>query len=145
MPPFFFALSHARDERRILEERSVADRFADAHEVLHHDAAGAEVQVSDFAVAHLSLGKPDRAAGRLEQRPRVSRDERVPGRGVRQRDGVALALGAISPAVEHDEHDRAGVTALGTVHWIEDESDEPEIYLRRAFDAAERNDHKWVD
>ena len=72
------------DKHAVVEERPVANRFADAHEVLHDDAAGAEVQMADLAVAHLPLGEPDREARRLEQRPRVARDERVPRRRVRR-------------------------------------------------------------
>src|SRR5436305_10927203 len=56
------------DEGGIREERLVPNRFSDAHQVLHHDAAGAEVQMPDLAVSHLTFGEANREARRLEQR-----------------------------------------------------------------------------
>jgi hypothetical protein len=44
-------------ERRNPEERPVADCEVDANDVLHHDPAGAKVEVPDFAVSHLPLGQ----------------------------------------------------------------------------------------
>ena len=94
------------NEHGILEERPVANRFADANEVLHHDASGAEVQVSDLAVAHLPLRQPDGEPGRIEQRAGIARDERVPRGSVGQRDRISFAFWAVSPAVEHYQDHR---------------------------------------
>ena len=43
-------------ERAVGCERAVGDRLVDARQVLHHDAAGAEIHVADFRIAHLPLG-----------------------------------------------------------------------------------------
>jgi len=41
------------------EELARLDRLGNAHHVLRHHAARAQVQVADFAVADLSLGEAD--------------------------------------------------------------------------------------
>ena len=88
-------------------ERAVGDRPADARQVLGHDAPGAEVHVADLGVAHLPGRQPDAAVRRREQAVRARRDQPVPNRRARLCDGVVLAFGAITPAVEHAQHDGA--------------------------------------
>jgi hypothetical protein len=52
---------------RVLEELAVADRFGHACEVLIHHAAGAEVHVADFGVAHLAIRQADVHAAARDQ------------------------------------------------------------------------------
>jgi len=92
-----------RPHRAELPEAPVGEAVGDAHEVLRHHAAGAEVQVAHLGVAHLSLGEPDGAAARREEGPGRPLPEPVPDRSAGELDGVALALGAVAPAVEDDE------------------------------------------
>jgi len=47
-----------RDQHRIGGELAGRDRVVDAREVLVDDAAGADVEMPDFRVAHLALGRP---------------------------------------------------------------------------------------
>ena len=68
----------------------------DARDVHHRDAPGAEVQVPDLAVAHLSRRQPDVGAARADERVRVLREERVK-RGVFARRTALSALSARSP------------------------------------------------
>ena len=89
-------------EHGVREEAAVLDRIVDPNEILLDDTTRAEVQVSDLAVAHLSAGQADRFLRRCEQRARRARPEAIPGRHVRHRDRVALALGAITPTVEDE-------------------------------------------
>jgi hypothetical protein len=56
-------------------ELAALDGRVDAHDVLPHDAAGADVQVPDLAVAHEALRQADRR--------RRGRDRRVPAAGPR--------------------------------------------------------------
>ena len=93
-------------EHRVLEERSVADRFVDAHQVLHHDPTGSEVQMADFAVAHLPLWEADGEPGRVEQRARAPRHQGIPGGRVGQRNRVSFTLRPVSPAIEHYKNHR---------------------------------------
>ena len=86
------------DQRRQLVELPALDALGDAHEVLGHHPAGAEVQVADLAVAHLAFGEPHGEAAGVEQGAR----EAIPRAGARpawgQLDRVALALRADSPS-----------------------------------------------
>src|SRR5450756_248529 len=49
-------------------EASVGDGRRDAYQILRHDASGAEIQVSDLAVAHLSFRQTDAKSGSFKQR-----------------------------------------------------------------------------
>ena len=51
-------------QRWVGKECTILDRGTDAHEILHHDAARAEVHMTDFAIAHLSRRQPNRPTGR---------------------------------------------------------------------------------
>ena len=42
---------------RVLENRTGGDSFVDFNEVLVYDSTGTDVEVADFAVAHLSVGQ----------------------------------------------------------------------------------------
>ena len=58
-PPFAGArLGHGIDQRRVLLELAVLDHQVDLGDVHVDDAAGADVEVPDFAVAHLPAGRP---------------------------------------------------------------------------------------
>ena len=46
-------------ERLVLGQRAVRDRHIDARQILHHDAAGADIHVADFGIAHLAAGQAD--------------------------------------------------------------------------------------
>src|SRR5687767_1492841 len=93
-------------ERGIFEEPSALDRLVDANEILHHNAPRAEVQVTDLAVPHLSLGKSDAKARGVQERARRARPEAIPRRRIGERNGVSFALFPVAPSVEHYEHDR---------------------------------------
>ena len=92
-----------RDERRVLVERSVANRLVHSHQVLEEDPARADRQVTDLRVAHLALRQPDRLAGRLQRRVWVLAPEPVEHRRLSELDGVARPGRRAAPAVEHDE------------------------------------------
>ena len=94
------------DEGPILLESAVLDRLTDTHEVLHHYPAGAKIEVTDLAVAHLLFGKSNREPRRLEQCAGIARGEDVPRRRSCQRYRVPITLGAIAPSIEHDQYHR---------------------------------------
>ena len=101
------ASRHRVDERGLLEEIAVADALVDARQVLIDDASRAHRDVADFRVAHLPGGKADLFAGRLQRRMREAIEQLEVGRRSRQLDGVARALFAQAPAVEHDKNERS--------------------------------------
>jgi hypothetical protein len=92
------------NQRRELKERATLDRSADAHEVLHHDATGPEVEVTDLGIPDLPFGESDRETRGIDERARQRFPEGPPRRDVAERDGVCRAFGAIPPPVENDEH-----------------------------------------
>ena len=89
-------------------QAAVRDRLADARQVLHHDPAGADVQVADLGVAHLPLRQPDIEAGGAQEGVRAGCQSRSKIRRVGLADGVVGRLLAPAPAVEDDQHHGAG-------------------------------------
>src|SRR5437867_12194309 len=77
------------DEGRQPEKLARLDGLRDAHDVLRHDAAGREVQVSHFTAADLSFGKTDAAPRRPEQRTGNARPEATLARTATDFDGAA--------------------------------------------------------
>jgi hypothetical protein len=89
----------------VLGQRAVLDGAVDAREVLGDDRAGAEVEVADLGVAHLSRGQADRLAAGGELRVVVALPQTVEDRRVGQRDRVARTLRRQAPPVEDDQAD----------------------------------------
>ena len=90
-------------QHRIRRHRPIGRRGVDPRQVLHHDAAGAEVQMPDLGVAHLPVGKPHGQPGRGQGGRRIPLPERVEHGRRGQRDCVARAVRREPPAVEHDQ------------------------------------------
>ena len=90
-------------ERRVLEERAVADRDVHALEILEEDPARADREMADLGVAHLALRQPDRLARGLQRRVRKLAPEPVEHRRPRELDRVARPRRRAAPAVEDDE------------------------------------------
>src|ERR1700689_1442938 len=82
-------VAHGRHEDGVGGEGAIGDGVFDAREVLAHDGAGAEVEVTDLGVAHLPFGQAHGAAAGGELRVRVGRPELVEDRRVGERDGIA--------------------------------------------------------
>ncbi len=49
-------------QSRVLGQRAVFDRQIDTGQFLHDDAAGAQIHMADFRIAHLAGGQADRQA-----------------------------------------------------------------------------------
>jgi hypothetical protein len=96
--------AHGGQEHRIFEERAIVDALIDAHDILVDDASRADVEMADFAVAHLAHWKPDPFLRGLDQRARVIAPEPVEHRSARETNGVGFFLFAPAPAVHDDEN-----------------------------------------
>ena len=95
-------------------ELSRGDALGDTHDVLRHDAARTEVQVTDLAVAHLPVREPDVVARGADQRPRILCVEAIERRRAGQADGVPGLLRTLAVAVEdHEDHARRAATHGG--------------------------------
>src|SRR5947208_1905128 len=71
-----------------------------------HDATGADVKVTDFAVAHLPFGKADVRTGGVNHGAGKIFQKLVIGGLACEGDGVAFGVGAIAPAIQHRQYDR---------------------------------------
>jgi len=80
-----------------LIELLVGDEEIDAGDVHVHDAAGADVEVADFAVAHLAFGEADGGAGGLDQGVGESAQEFVVS-GLRARATALPLVSARKPS-----------------------------------------------
>ena len=78
----------------------------DAGDVHAHNASSADVEVADFAVAHLSVGQADEVVGGLNQGVGKLAQQLVVGGLACQRDGVVGRFSAIAPSVEDGENER---------------------------------------
>ena len=94
-------------QRLIREKASILDSACDAHEVLHDDAACAEIHVADFAVSHLPVGQSNRSSRRSQQGTRRLRPQGVPIWRIGQRYRVGGRVLAVTPAVKNDQCNRS--------------------------------------
>ena len=99
-------MRYRRQQRRVLVERARLNRHVDAHDVHQHNAAGAEVQVTDFAVAHLPVRQADKVVARPQQGIRKIAQQAVINRLACQRDCIAFGVGPVAPAVKNRQNNR---------------------------------------
>ncbi len=97
---------HGVEQHGMREQFAVLDHQVDAGDVHVDDAAGADVEVADLAVAHLAFGKADERAAGVDERVGIFAQQAVIGGLAGERDGVGFGFGAVSPAVEDDEDER---------------------------------------
>ena len=102
---------HRRQARDVI----LRERLVDARQILHDDAAGAEIGVADFGIAHLPVGQPDIMLAGFELRMRPAPHQLVPHRRLRPFDGVVVAVIPLAPAVEDAQHQRARAGIHGSL------------------------------
>ena len=66
-----FELLDQIDERRRARDVAAGDGGVDARQVLHHHAAGADIHMADFGIAHLAVRQADGAARGVQQAVRA--------------------------------------------------------------------------
>jgi len=96
------------DQRGVGVEAAVHDGGVDACHVHSDDAAGAEVEVTDLGVAHLTVWQADEVFAGAQEGVGVVLEEAVVDGLAGLGDGVAVGLEAIAPAVEDGENDGFG-------------------------------------
>ena len=104
-----FELLDEIDERRRARDLAAGDRGADARQILHHHAAGADIEMADFGIAHLAVGQADVLAGGVQKAVRQALPQPVEGRRLGLADGVVRRVLAPAPAVQNDQHNRASL------------------------------------
>ncbi len=93
---------HGGEQDRMGEEFAVLDHELDARAVHVHDASRADVEVADFAVAHLTFGQSDVRTAGVNQGVGILAQQAVVGGLAGKRDGIGFGFGAVAPAVEDD-------------------------------------------
>ncbi len=73
-----------------------------------NDAPRANVEMADFAVAHLPIGQANVFAAGLNQGVGIIAQQAVIIRLAGQRNGIGLGFGAVSPAIEDDKNEWFG-------------------------------------
>src|SRR5277367_3661913 len=107
------AAFHGFEEQRLALEFAAGDELVNAGDIHVHDAAGADVEMADFAIAHLSFGEADGGAGGVDERVGKFFEEAIVIWFAREGDGVAGGFGAIAPAVEDGEDNGFWAFVLG--------------------------------
>ena len=95
-----------RVQRRMLEETAVLDGDIDAHNVLVDNAARAQVEMSDFGVAHLPFWQADRTPRCVENRAFIGAQPVVVVGGIGLDNGVVGSTLTHAPAVKNNQCDR---------------------------------------
>ena len=95
---------HRIQQNGMLKEFSVLNHEVDAGNVHVHDAARANVQMTDLAVAHLPFGQTHERPAGMNERIRIFAQQPIVGRLVRERDGIGFRFCAITPAVENHQY-----------------------------------------
>ena len=87
----------------VVEELVVTAGHVDLHEVLIHDAAGAEIHVTYLGVAHLPVRQADVLAAGLKMGHGVFCAEAVDEGGALRIDRVGLIVFPFAPAVQNHQ------------------------------------------
>src|SRR5438874_3417587 len=88
------ALLHRRGQDGVSKELTGPDHQLDARDVHVDDAPAANIQMADFAIAHLSFGQSDKRTGSVNQSVREFAVQLIPGWLFCQSDGIALLRSA---------------------------------------------------
>ena len=99
---------HGFEKQGLAREFAAGDELIDARAVHLHDAAGADIQMAHFAIAHLPVRQADGRAGSVDQRVGEFFEDAIVVGLAREGDGVALGFGAVAPAVQDGENNRFG-------------------------------------
>ncbi len=97
---------HGGEQRRVVKELARLDHQIEPHDVHQQHPAGANIEVPDFAVAHLAVRQSDEVAGGVDQRVRILTQKFVIGGLARGGDGVALHGRGEAPAIENRQDQR---------------------------------------
>lgn len=103
-------LVHGAGEHRVLEELAIADGFGDAGEVLVDDAAGPQVHVTDFGVAHLPVRQADIHARAGNEPMRPGGAQAIINRRIGGKDGVVFGDFTVAEAIQDDQDQGFGRT-----------------------------------
>ena len=102
------SMLHGFQQHRMREEFAILDHQVDTSNIHVNDPAGANIEMANFAVAHLSFRQTYIWTTRVNQRVGIFAKEAVVRWLARERDCVGFGFGAVTPAVEDDEDEWFG-------------------------------------
>src|SRR5215467_689267 len=106
-PPFTDAsVLHGTEQCWVGEKAAVLNHEIDAGNIHVDDPASADIEVTNFAIAHLSLGKAHVFAAGVDQRVRVLAQQAVVGGLASEGDSVSFDFRAVTPPIENYENKR---------------------------------------
>src|SRR5437588_12484519 len=94
---------HSLQQNGMLKEFAVLNHQFDARRIHVDDSSGADVQVANFAISHLSFRQSHERPASLNKRVGIFTQQAVINWFTGQRDRVGFSFGSITPAVEDDE------------------------------------------
>jgi hypothetical protein len=97
---------HPFNEHGMREELTILNHQVNARDIHMHNAPGADIQMPDFAVAHLPFGQSDERPTGVNQRVRIFAQQTVVDRFAREGDSICFGFGPVSPAVKNNENER---------------------------------------
>jgi hypothetical protein len=93
-------------QRWVGEEGAFFDFNVQTRQVLIHDTPGAQVNVTDFGVAHLAVRQAHFQARRVNQRMRTFRPQGIHDRGFGVENSVILAVFTVAIAIQNHQYHR---------------------------------------
>src|SRR5437667_9431344 len=100
---------HGIEQYPMLEEVAILNHQLDSRRIHMDDSPGADVQMSNFTVAHLIVRQADVLPAGMNQRVGVLAQQAVVCGLAGEGDGISFGFGAVSPAIEDDEDEGFGV------------------------------------
>ncbi len=106
-------LDEAGEHRRLCD-LAAGDGVADPRQVLHHHAAGADIEMADFGVAHLAVRQSDIVTGGVKEPARPGFPQPIEGRRFGLPHGIVGVVLAPAEAVEDHQHHRPPLLHVGS-------------------------------
>src|SRR6266702_5358318 len=94
---------HGIEQYRMFEEFAVLNHQLDTRRIHVNDAPRADVQMSNFAIAHLIVRQADVLAAGMNQSVGIFAQESVVSGLAGKGNRVGFGFSAVSPAIEDDE------------------------------------------
>ena len=104
-----------------------------------HNAPGADIEMADFAVAHLPFRQANSGPGSLDQGVGKLANQFVVSRLARQGDRVALRLCAVAPSVQHRQHNGFRPFSHGSSGYTNSNSGRQPYELKRMQKSSRRH------
>src|SRR6266404_5783918 len=99
---------HRFEQHRMAEEFAILNHQLNSRRIHMDNAPCADVQMSDFAVAHLIVGQADVLTTGVNQSVGILAQQAVVSWLASKCNGIGISFGSITPAVENGENEWFG-------------------------------------